>query len=290
MLLGDILSSLSFALAFIALPEAEAIYKGTAYARLLLAGSFMVIATQETPMLLRAAFPRGMYTTRQFQIGEFSEGLTEISKQVQGVLEEYLRVLMTDVPAFLAFARSGFFSGKEEISVPQQTKGLDLALKSYVITKAMTENRWFVSYDLTSNYEDVPIRYNCEYDQNGLCGETTYYSNFTGITYFLANAIPSDQDLPVRNLLAKVINNDWTHPGFIFDAAFNCTASGAMMEDNNDPEGYTMFSFKDNKFNLACASQLVVCKPCRAQCPTALVDGVCPFQSCPPSKSCLDER
>lgn len=289
MLLGDILSSLTFALAFIALSEVEAAAKGTAYARVIFASSFLLIATQETPMLLRAAFPRGLYTTRQFQIGEFSQGLTEISKKVQDVLVNYLRVLMTEVPASLNFAGTGYFSGKEGLSLPQQTKGLDLALKTYVSTKAMTENRWFVGYDLEADYETVPRLYDCKYDQNGLCGETVYYSNATGITYFLANTVPPDRHLPIRNLLVKIINNEWSDPGFMFDAAFNCTASGAMMEDNNDLQGYTMFSFKDNKFNLACASQLVVCKPCRAQCPTALVDGVCPFQACPPSQDCMSE-
>ena len=61
------------------------------------------------------------------------------------------------------------------------------------------------------------------------------------------------------------------------------------MKDNSDPEGYTMFSFKDNKFNLACASQLVVCIPCRARCPTELIDGVCPFQSYSPAQDCTSD-
>ena len=187
MSLGDIFPSLSFALAFIALPEVEAIHKGTSYARALSTSSFLLIATRESSMLLRAAFPRGLYPTRQFQMGELFEGLTEISKKVQGVLLNYLGALMTDVPAFLSFAGTGYFSGKGEISLPQQTKGLDLALKTYVLTKAMTKNPWYVSYDLEAEYDTVSQLYSCKLGPNGLRRNTTYYSNTTGITYFLAN-------------------------------------------------------------------------------------------------------
>ena len=282
MFLGDILTSISFALAFLALPEVAEIQKGTQIAKAILVSQYMLIATQETPMLLRAAFPRGLYTTRQFQIGEFSQGLTEIEKQVQSTLEAWLETVMTDVPSFIHFVESGAFSGDQDISLPEQTRGLDLALKTYVVTKAMTENHWFVTYDLSYNLEDIPRVFECQYDQNLICGETMFYSNATGITYFLRFAGNPDRGLPVKNLLTQIVNDGWSDPAFMFDSAFNCTSSGAMMEENHDPEGYTMFAFKDNKFNLACASQLMVCKGCNSPCPTPLLDeGVCPFQACP---------
>ena len=93
---------------------------------------------------------------------------------------------MTDVPAFLSFAGTGYFSGKGEISLHQQTKGLDLALKTYVLTKAMTENRWYVSYDLEAEYDTVLQLYSCKLGPNGLRRNATYYSNTTGITLFFS--------------------------------------------------------------------------------------------------------
>ena len=281
MLLGDILSSLSFCLAFIALPEA-AENAAVSVARAIIVSQYMVIATQETPMLLRAAFPRGLYTTRAFQISEFSEGLTAISQKVGSVLTDYLAVLMTEIPAFIAFAKYGSFSGNDQIPLPKQTASTTLALKTYIITKAMTENHWFVTYAEEYNKEDVPDAFHCEYDANGICGENIYYSKISGMTYFLGNTGAIPQPLPIKDLLKAIVNNGWSDPGFMFDSAFNCTSTGAMMQDNHDPEGYTMFDFKDNKFNLACTSQLVVCKHCRSQCPTPLLpDGQCPFQICP---------
>ena len=56
------------------------------------------------------------------------------------MIDRGLELLMTDVPSFVNFASTGAWSGGTPYSLPETVKGLDLGLKTFLVSTAMNQN------------------------------------------------------------------------------------------------------------------------------------------------------
>lgn len=178
---------------------------------------------------------------------------------------------MTNATAFATFASSWTFSGETKLSIPSDLTSLTLALKTYIVSTALTSNNYqgFV----TNWIEGV-----AEYDQEEL-PKAPLGSYFNGTLLWTlwchtsqkCNSAPED-------LSDDIVTKQWSVPELIFKGAWNCAAAGFW------GQGLVNFA-ADGSLNMDCMSQMDQCVGLGQQpipnCPTDLVNGGCPIQKCP---------
>ena len=74
------------------------------------------------------------------QIGDLAQKLGDVASEVSDMINGGLELLMTDVPSFVSFASTGAWSGGYPYSLPKTVKGLDLALKTFLVSTAISKN------------------------------------------------------------------------------------------------------------------------------------------------------
>ena len=74
------------------------------------------------------------------QIGNLAGTLGSIDSEVSDMINGGLELLMSDVPSFISFASTGAWSGGNNNSLPDTVKGLDLGLKTFLVSTAMSQN------------------------------------------------------------------------------------------------------------------------------------------------------
>ncbi|KAL8677289.1 MAG: hypothetical protein Q9186_006276 [Xanthomendoza sp. 1 TL-2023] len=137
--LSKILTALTAGLAFLALPAVGAAVPVATT----LVGTILTTSLQQAPSVAQAIWPQGDGENSQIvQIGDLQSELAELDAQIAKMLNAGLSNIMTDVNAFAKFASSTAFSGQEIPSLPAETEGLDLAFKTYLVTRAMAANEW----------------------------------------------------------------------------------------------------------------------------------------------------
>ena len=138
-ILGDILTALTAGLAFLAAPEISAVAFGIEEATVTAANA-LVIALQQAPGVAKAIWPTGTTSSQMVQIGDLAGKLASTDSEVSDMINEGLELLMTDVPSFINFASTGAWSGGNTYSLPGTVKGLDLGLKTFLVSTAMSQN------------------------------------------------------------------------------------------------------------------------------------------------------
>ena len=242
-------------------------------------GAHLVIALQEAPMVARAIWPKGTEDSQLVQIGDIDEDLGNINKKLGSLLNAGLETVMKDLPTFVSFVQDGHFSGNEDISLPKTAAGLDMALKTFIVSTAMTKNDWKAFPILYMSREDLSDSKTCSFgpDNYDLCQDVQspgyYYSNSSGIAYVLKGGGSASSKSPF-DLMHDIVNNEWSTLGALFDGAFNCTASGNSGSDQPFHIKY------DGTIDLSCTSQLKICGTCGMACVVPLINGTCPMPGC----------
>jgi len=85
-------------------------------------------------------WPSGSESTKSIQIGDLDAKLIDLNNDLTQMLNNGLRVVMSDLDSFLGFASTGFFSSNNMPSIAAETEGMDLTLKTFLLTSAMTAN------------------------------------------------------------------------------------------------------------------------------------------------------
>lgn len=183
---------------------------------------------------------------------------------------------MSDIPSFIAFVNAGYFSGDSAPSLTNDTDVMGLALRTYVISSALSQNSFqgMLFTDGSSAFlGSGTIDQYCQKNPNACYTNTT-----SGVTYRigLQGVRGGDTGLPIMNALAQ---NQWTAPSALFDGAFQCAANGNF--------GESVVNYNaDGSLDLSCMSQLVECstnensKNSAGTCPSGLVNGGCPIRWC----------
>ena len=270
----DILSMLSFGLAFLGAPTlAVTLIESSLTPTVKLVSQAFLISLQQAPGVTKALFPTGTESSKDIQIGDLQTDLGQASDQFSSMINRALELLMSDVPSFIYFVQSGKYSGDINFSLPNQTDGLDIALKIYITSMAMGGNGWFAIPNVGPYQpDDVSIPNNCTFAENGVCtndqGTAWYLSPDTARMYILVNY--GYKEVTPYQLTQDVVNNKWAPLNVLFDGAFNCTASGKAGTAD------VQFNF-DGTLDIACISQLPMYQACNTACLSPAVNGSCPF-------------
>ena len=253
-ILNDLLSALSAGLSFIAGPELGGI-AGTA-------ADALLTALQTAPSVAKSIWPSGTADSQTEQIANLDGYLSQIDQNFTTQITAGLYTIMSDVPSFNGFATHGLFSGPNAFSLPSSSVSLALALRTFILSSAMSANKWtaFPIHDMTMSDIASPISgYDCTFGLNNVCspnhdgGFPIFYSDDTAIAYSLtlSGAGPDGTEF-----LNEIVDKEWSDLEQLFDGAYNCsTAPGGS------GIGKPLDLFNGSALNLACLSQLKIGTP-----------------------------
>lgn len=176
------------------------------------------------------------------------------------MLNSGLELIMSDMPSFVEFASTGMFSGSNSLSLPKEVNGLDVALKTFIVSNAMTSNGWHYTVTLGATRDDIA---SCVPGSGGncctwwtidssssstpsMCGDSIWYSDATMRAFTLTNSNLLNGTV---DLLNAVVENEWTTLPLLFDGAYNCSAAGNF-------GGSPIQIEADGTIDLSCMSQL----------------------------------
>lgn len=168
---------------------------------------------------------------------------------------------MSDVPSFNGFASSGDFSGPNSLSLPTDSNTLALGLRTFILTSAMSANKWsaFTLDDVTmADVASSVSGFDCTFGgaNNNICISNVdgrppvYYSNSTARAYelVLEGAGPDPSAF-----LNEIVDKDWSDLELLFDGAYNCSVA-----TGGSGIGKPLSLFNGSEVNFACLSQLPV--------------------------------
>ncbi|KAL9064949.1 MAG: hypothetical protein Q9161_008541 [Pseudevernia consocians] len=253
--LSDILSALTAGLSFIAAPELSGI-AGTA-ATALLKG------IQEAPSVAKAIWPSGTADSQPEQLANLDSYLSQVDQNFTTQITQGLYTIMSDVPSFNGFASSGQFSGPNNLSLPADSDILALGLRTFIISSAMSANKWsaVTSEDLTMADVESSVPgahgFGCTFGSNNICtnsrtSTTVFYSNSTARAYqvVLKGAGPDP-----TSFMNEIVNKDWSTLEQLFDGAYNCSVA-----PGGSGLGKPLDFFNGTAVDFACMSQLTMSK------------------------------
>lgn len=271
-ILGDLLTALTASLSFIGAPEIGA--------ALSVVAKDVLNAVQQAPGIAKVIWPSGTEDSTHVQLGNLDQGLSKIDANLTAAITSSISTVMSDVPSFSEFASTGVFTGAAYLSLPIATEIFGLAFRTYVLSTAMTKNKWHAAPQCDMTRADVQSSVSgisttgCTFDSNNICSDSdhiinAWYSDTTACVYTLAvnGAGPSPRDL-----MTEIVSNSWSTLEQLFDGALNCTIAGHAGQGVSPAIiGYGT--------DLSCMSQLAMCA-CDIECPVAKVNGKCPIPCC----------
>ena len=250
LLLNDLLSALTAGLSFVGAPELSGVI-GTA-------ADALVKGLQLAPSVAQAIWPEGTANSQTEQLANLDSSLSQLDQNFTTQITNGLYTIMSDVPSFNGFASSGQFSGPNNLSLPADSESLALGLRTFILTSAMSANKWssYSSDDLTmADVASSVSGYDCTFDANNICtnsdgGPPVFYSNSTARAYtlILKGAGPDP-----ASFMNEIVSKEWSDLELLFDGAYNCSVAlgGSGI-------GKPLNLFNGTTVNLACMSQLPV--------------------------------
>ena len=281
MILHDILTALTVGLAVLGVPEIGVGLLGLEATTETIA-STLLVCLQNAPGVAAAIWPTGTESSKNVQIGDLESELGNLVNETSQAINAGLQLLMSDMPSFVGFASTGAFSGPTLPSLPAQTEGLDMALRTYIVSSAMSHNNWQVygAYNTSDGgsgktNDSLTEIINLNADANGINrNNDMWYSQATNRLFLMGTQ--NNQKLGVGGqLMEDIVSNKWGTLPLLLDGGFNCTWSG------NNLKGNGLINFQpDGKIDFTCLSQAWFCIYDGFSCPTEEVNGKCPFGTC----------
>ncbi|KAL8707950.1 MAG: hypothetical protein Q9220_007093 [cf. Caloplaca sp. 1 TL-2023] len=289
--LGDILTALTAGLALLGLPEVSAGIQA-AYKTV---GSVVSVALQQAPGVGKAIWPSGTISSQIIQIGNLDQALGNINGDLTKMMNGGLNSVMADHRIFKQFASTGAFSGPNPPSLAANTANLDLGLKTFVLSTAMSNNNWRGSWENLpasgglgnwpgdryqyTNCKDVKQPYGiCESRCQGC--DNPIYTDYAGWpNYATHRGWTMDQSAhkhkpTIADMTNAIVDNGWSDLNLLFEGAYNCTVAA---QDGKQGGKKSVQIGDDGTLNLGCLSQLPIIKGCGA-CPVAPINGgTCQF-------------
>ncbi len=231
-------------------------------------------------------WPSGSESTKSIQIGDLDAKLIDLNNDLTQMLNNGLRVVMSDLDSFLGFASTGSFSSNNMPSIAAETEGMDLALKTFLLTSAMTANDLgggiqFLATGVAWLENPPEASQACTIDASGLCGQN-YWSSELSQAF---NIEPLTDSAPnIADLMSWIEDSSGVTFSSVFDAAYKCTRDYGDSKDwnslNNDGQGSPpLVNFgADGTLDMSCLSQLRMTVQCGATCPVNFRNRQCPFK------------
>ena len=218
-------------------------------------------------------------------MAELSETLGTVTQEFRGNIAAALQLVQSDISVFLAFAGEGGFSNPSPPSLPNQTDGLNAALKTYLVSTALTGNGYQVALainandqadearcDLSSGFSICDEGHQCPYyNEAGFCmpggvqGDD-WHSNNTNARYELAKYNSYKTNVPI---ITDIISKNYTTGARLFDDAATCNglwnpttkawASGLKdMTYYPPPTTGGVFNIDSTAYDFSCLTQMKV--------------------------------
>ena len=269
--LNYLLTALTAGLGLVAGPEVPAGVDGL-LAATITAGSVFVKGLAQAPGVAAAIWPVGTDDSTTVQISDIATKLSSSTSQLSARINDGLVLLMSDMPSFVGFASTGGFSGATPLSLAKQTDGIDIALRTLIVSTAMSGNKWqaWAMLDVASPAAFVSLTTCGTMDSNNICGDY-WYSSATQRGYSLSNL--NGHGPSPNQLMNDIITNNWSTLEVLFDGGYDCTAGP-------NPGKNPVNIAAGGKLDTSCSSQLPFCVACGKPCPVAEVNGACPFSGC----------
>ena len=276
-----LLTALSVGLAFLGAPSIAVTVLGlSAIAKS--AAQVLTISLQQAPSTAKALWPTGTQNSQSVQIGNLEAELGNSTNQLANMINNAVQLLMSDMPTFVKFVESGQYSGAQSLSLPSKVEGLDYALRTFMTSEAFAQNGWISTpnlgpFETAEDVESGTSGYSCTMGNNSVCtnsqGVAYFWSQATGIVYSFTNSKNLNRNqVSAYQLLQDTVNNNWAILQVLFDGSFNCTSKGNF--------GNSIVNFNwDGTLDIACISQLPIQIGCGSECPVALINNQCPFET-----------
>ena len=253
-ILSDLLSALTASLSFVAGPELSGI-AGTA-------ADALLTALQASPGVAKSIWPSGTADSQSEQLANLDGSLWQLDQNFTTQITAGLSTIMTDVPSFNGFASNGLFSGPNNLSLPASSDLLALGLRTFILSSAMSANKWtaFPIQGMTKADVASPVSgYDCTFGPHDICtpnhdgGAPIFYSGATAIAYSLtlSGAGPNGTDF-----LNEIVEKQWSDLESLFDGAYNCSRA-----PGGGGIGKPLDLFNGSALSLACLSQLKIGEP-----------------------------
>ena len=282
MILTEILTALTAGLAILGVPAIGIGLLGLAESTQIIAETLLV-GLQSAPGVAKAIWPAGTDSSKSIQIGDLETELSNLVNETSNSINAGLQLLMSDMPSFIGFASTGAFSGATPPSLPAQTEGLDMALRTYIVSSAMSHNNWQV-YGAYNTSDGASGKTNDSLTELiGLKGDANSISKDYDMWYsqstnrlFLAGTQNHEKLGVGGQLMEDIVSNKWGTLPMLLDNGFDCTWSGNNLKGQSN-----LINVKpDGTIDFSCISQVWFCIHGGFSCPTAEVDGKCPFGTC----------
>lgn len=147
----------------------------------------------------------GSTDTQIWQMVSLSDDLRTLDSSIRARINAGLQLVQTDVPIFLAFAAGGQFSMLSPPSIYKQTAGLEEALKTYLVSKALDSNNYMGIISIGSNKVIAESSHGrCTVDLPDFCTsskENLWHSDNSNADYLLAPKGGTRDNTPASNLI-----------------------------------------------------------------------------------------
>lgn len=225
------------------------------------AADALVKGLQEAPSVAKALWPSGTDDSQSEQLANLDNYLSQIDQNFTAQITQGLYTIMSDVPSFNDFASFGQFSGPDDLSLPADSNVLALGLRTFILSSAMSANKWSAVTNDDLTMADVASSvpgsngYDCTFGANNICTSSdsathVFYSNSTARAYelFVEGAGPDP-----TSFMNEVVNKGWSDLELLFDGAYNCSIAlgGSGI-------GKPLDLFNGSAVDFACLSQLSV--------------------------------
>lgn len=252
-LLNDLLSALTAGLSFIAAPELSGLAG--------MASTALLKGLQEAPSVAKAMWPTGTADSQSEQLADLDNYLSQVDQNFTTQITQGLYTIMSDVPSFNGFASSGLFSGPNNLSLPSDSDILALGLRTFILSSAMSANKWSAVTRDDLTMADVVGSvlgsggFGCTFDANNICTSSdktahVFYSNSTARAYevVLKGAGPDP-----TAFMKDIVNKEWSNLEQLFDGAYNCSVA-----PGGSGIGKPLSLFNGTAIDFACLSQLPI--------------------------------
>ena len=216
---------------------------------------------QAAPSVAKAIWPSGTADSQSEQLADLDSYLSQIDQNFTAQITKGLYIIMSDVPSFNGFASSGQFSGPNDLSLPADSVDLALGLRTFILSSAMSANKWNVWFQDDVTMADVESSvpgsggWGCTFDANNICTSSdktrhVFYSNSTARAYEL---VVKGAGPDPTSLMNEIVSKEWSDLELLFDGAYNCSTSS-----DGSGIGKPLDLFNGTEVNFACMSQLTI--------------------------------
>ncbi|KAI4241984.1 MAG: hypothetical protein L6R42_011135, partial [Xanthoria sp. 1 TBL-2021] len=186
------------------------------------------ISLQQAPGVARSMWPAGDDLSRTIQIGALQEQLSNITVELGNTLSRGLKLLMTDVPTFVAFADHGRYINNPPLDPNEIKNDLAITLQTYLVSESLKQNSWWaLPLEISTKEQFENLR-----DPAPMCTvhgcstpnvrvDQIYWSSASGRQYRLQHGGSADGS--TGKVLEKIRAANWANLPLLFDGAYNCT-------------------------------------------------------------------